>query len=71
MTTQREQRAGVSDRDVEDLERIHRQLFTHPRVEEWRAIRSLAQPSLLMPIKSFTSENTNSVAIPADASEEG
>ena len=54
MDVEKQRKSEDKTRDINDqsLERLHRDLFDHPNEKEWKATRSLAQPSFLKQIDS-------------------
>lgn len=52
--TEKENKKKIQDADNQELERIHRALFDHPDMKAWNATRSLAQPSFLDQIDSYS-----------------
>lgn len=53
--SEKENKKTIQDADNQELERIHRALFDHPDIKTWDATRSLAQPSFLDQIDSYSS----------------
>ncbi|MDE0152439.1 MAG: hypothetical protein OXN23_01045 [Gammaproteobacteria bacterium] len=52
--SEKENNEKIQDTDDQELERIHRVLFDHPDIKVWNATRSLAQPSFLDQIDSYS-----------------
>lgn len=58
--TEIERKAKVQDADNKELESIHHLLFDHPDTETWNTTRSLAQPSFLEQIDSYSTTYSES-----------
>lgn len=52
--TEKQNKEKIQHAGDRELERIHRALFDHPDMEAWNATRSLAQPSFLDQIDSYS-----------------
>ena len=62
MNTKKKRKPDIKDTDDQNLERIHRTLFDHPDPEEWNATLSLAQPSFLKQIDSYSDTHSKPLA---------
>ena len=58
----------TDNEDDQTLEKLHRTLFDHPDTKTWNETRSLAQPSFLKQIESYTSPHCGSVGSPVRVS---
>ena len=55
------QKSDSVQTESDNLEEIHRTLFTHPDMKSWESVKSLAQPSFLKQVSTSGGSHSRTI----------